>query len=170
MGRRPEVGLDVARSQHEMWEAKLFGIRFFTPQALGSDLQPIAGGVLRVGDTLLRFPVDLSYWSKANYEHHWHEAIQLLARGAQRSALVYAYRGPTVDATHLMWAMWRDDQYVYVQDQAVLASELDGPFDPALAYVHVGERLTPASGAGITEWRFEIEHLLAAAFGMRSPG
>jgi len=144
----------------------LFGIRFFTPQALSGDQSPIAGGVLCAGDSLLRVPVDLAYWTVADYKRQWADGIQRLARGASSSALVYGYRGPE-DAAHLMWALWRDDQRVYVQDLAVVSSELDAPFDPSNPYEHVGERISPEQGLPVCEWQLEVKHVLEAAFGAR---
>jgi hypothetical protein len=146
----------------------MFGIRFFTPQALSSQGSPIAGAVLRIGDTQLRFAVDLSHWTRAQYERQWGEGIQRLARGAASSALVYAYRGRG-DATHLMWVLWRDDRFVYIQDQALVSSELDAPFDPMASYAHVGAHVGPQHGLPIGEWRLALEDLLAASIGRRPP-
>jgi hypothetical protein len=69
-----------------------------------------------------------------------------------------------------MWALWRDNGHVYVQEHSVLQAELDVRFDPADPYPHVGDRV-PAGETGlpIPEWRVEVEHIHAAMLGIRWP-
>ncbi|HEU4647789.1 MAG TPA: hypothetical protein VFS33_01920 [Gemmatimonadales bacterium] len=142
----------------------MFRIRFFTPAVVDEHGQPQAGGELAIGRETLRFQVDLRYWSMAAYEAQWRAAIARLAHGARSTALVTAYRGPQ-DEPHLLWALWREDPYVYLQELSILASELDAPFDPMAPYAQVGTRI-PASEQGlpIAEYRIELMPFLAAHF------
>lgn len=122
-----------------------------------------------LGETSLRFIVDLTSWQIADYEQQWRSAINRLAHGTTSSALMVAYRGADADF-HQMYTLWRDDDYVYVQEQVVLTAELDEPFDPACPYAHVGTRIDPAeAGLPMPEWRLSLLHVLAAAFGFRWP-
>ena len=69
-----------------------------------------------------------------------------------------------------MWAMWREEGHVYVQEHSVLPGDLDAPFDPNDPYGHVGERVPAAANAlPIPEWRVELEHVHAAMLGIRWP-
>jgi hypothetical protein len=144
-------------------------IRFFTPSVSDEDGRPHAGGVLLLGGTRLCFVADLQYWSIGDYQRQWREGIARLAAGAPSTALMTAYRGPE-DRPHIMWALWRDETYVYIQEQTVLPAELDAPFDPRSPYAQTGERVAASeAGLPIPEWRVELIHLLATAFGIRWP-
>lgn len=147
----------------------MFQVRIFTPAVTNEDGWPHAGGELRIGEARLRFLVDLSHWSIAQYERQWRDGIRRLAHGAPSAALMIAYRGESGEA-HRVWALWREGDHVYVQEQTVLVAELDAPFDPFDPHGHVGVRV-PASEQAlpIGEWRGELIHLLATAFGIRWP-
>jgi CdiI N-terminal domain len=142
----------------------VFRIRFFTPSVPSAGGHPQAGAELQLGNDRLRFVVELEHWPKGAYEAQWRAGIGRLAHGAPSTALVTAYRGPDAEM-HLMWALWRDDDYVYAQEVSVLASELEAPFDPANPYEHVGERVPMADqGLPIAEYRCDLTQLLAAYF------
>jgi hypothetical protein len=147
----------------------MFRVRVFTPSVVDEDGVPHAGAELVLGPERLRFLVDLRYWSIAAYERQWREGLARLLHGAPSTALMTAYRGPG-DATHLMWALWRDGGHVYVQEQPVVSAELDAPFNPDDPYAHVGVWLAASRHAlPIPEWRVDIAHLFAAALGIRWP-
>jgi hypothetical protein len=141
-----------------------------TPAITGEQGWRHAGGLLLVGGARLHFLVDLTYWRVADYERQWRAGVRRLVVGAPSSALVTAYRGPG-DVAHLMWALWRDAGYVYVQREVVLPAELDSPFDPSAPYAHVGPHThSTANGLPIAEWRIDLASLLAGALGIRWPG
>ena len=147
----------------------MFRIRFFTPAVLNEEGWQHAGGELVVGDGRLCFLVDLTFWGIVDYQRQWHDGISRLVQGARSTALMSAYRGPGASA-HTMWALWRDDGHVYVQDHSVLPADLDAPFDPGDPYSHVGERIPAAENAlPIPEWRVAVEHVHAAMLGIRWP-
>ncbi len=145
----------------------MFGIKVTTPVVTNADGWSHAGGELKVGDESLKFLVDLTWWRVADYEHQWRDAMDRLAHGTRATALVTAYAGP--GGPHRMWALWRDDDFVYVQEHIVVPTDLDTPFDPSHPDAHVGARISPEHGAPIAEWRIELLHVLAAAFGIRWP-
>jgi hypothetical protein len=145
----------------------LFRIRFFSPPVVNADGWRHAGGELVLGDTRLCFLADLSEWTTSHYERQWRDAIGRLARGETSTALMTSYRGPDA-RSHVMWALWRDEVRVYIQEHAVLAAELDAPFDPAAPYAHVGEHIAAAeNGLPISEWHVPVHHLEAALLGFR---
>jgi CdiI N-terminal domain len=147
----------------------MFRIRFFTPAVLDENGWPHAGGELVLGDARLIFLADLSYWDIRHYQNQWRGAISRLLQGGSSTALISAYGGPR-GSTHKMWALWRLDDHVYVQEHVVLAAELEAPFDPNEPYVHIGERVPATENAlPIPEWRIEFEHLHAALLGLRGP-
>jgi hypothetical protein len=148
----------------------MFSIRFFTPAVVNEAGWPHAGAELVVGDGRVCFLVDLSYWSIPAYQHQWREGISRLVQGAQTTALMSAYRGRG-ESAHVMWALWRDNGHVYVQEQSVVPADLEVPFDPDDPYVHVGDRIPASENAlPIPEWRCDIEHVHAANLGIRWPG
>jgi len=147
----------------------MFRIRFFTPAVLDEDGWQHAGGELVLGDSRLIFLADVSYWDIRNYQNQWRAAISRLLQGAPSTAVMSTYSGPGGKA-HKMWVFWRLDEHVYVQEQLVLAAELDAPFDPNDPYSHVGERVpTTENALPIPEWRIEFQDLHAAMLGMRGP-
>src|SRR5262249_10820876 len=147
----------------------LFRIRLFTPAVVDAAGWRHAGGELVVGGTRLCFLVDLDHWSPADYAQQWREGIERLANGASSTALMSAYRGRDGRA-HAMWALWRDDTHVYIQEQSVLAAELDAPFDPAAPYAEIGEYVpTAINGLPIPEWHVPIEELRGALPGLYFP-
>jgi hypothetical protein len=83
--------------------------------------------------------------------------------------LMTAYRG-TDDGPHVMWALWKEAGFVYVQPHCVLSTELGAPFDPAEPYAHVAARIPVSEQAlPMSEWRVELEHLVASMMQIRWP-
>jgi hypothetical protein len=101
----------------------MFRVRVFTPSVVNEEGLPHAGAELVLGPERLRFLVDLRHWSIADYERQWRQGVARMLHGATSTALMIAYRGPG-EATHLMWALWRDQGHVYVQQHPVISAEL----------------------------------------------
>jgi contact-dependent growth inhibition (CDI) system CdiI-like immunity protein len=147
----------------------MFSIRVFTPAVLNEDGWQHAGGELIVGSGRLCFLVDLTYWPIAAYQRQWRDGVSRLVQGAPSTALMTAFRGPG-ESAHAMWALWREEGHVYVQEHSVLPADLDVPFDPNEPYPYVGARI-PASECAlpIPEWRVELSHVQSALLGLRLP-
>ena len=145
----------------------MFRIRVFSPPLVLDE--PRAVGELVVGDVRRHFSLDLRYWHVSDYERQWKAGLERLVHGASSSALMTAYRGND-DAPHVMWGLWRDASFVYVQPHCVLPWELGQPFDPAEPYAHLGARI-PASEQElpIPEWRINLEQLFASVMRIRWP-
>jgi hypothetical protein len=109
---------------------------------------PHAGGELVVGNARMCFLVDFVILGRmADYHHQWRQGIATTVYKARRPPQsMTVYRGPG-DSAHTMWALWREQGYVYVQEHSVLPADLDSPFDPNDPYPHVGERIPAPSRA-----------------------
>ena len=149
----------------------MFRIRLLGPRPSYTANTSCTFGELVIAGARLRFQLDLSYWSAADYERQWQTGLMGLVRGASSSALMVAYRGKGPDAVHLMWALWRENDQVFVQPHAVLASEVeDGHFNPLSPDAQVGSRIpVTEQSLPLMEWCVEIEQLFAAALRIRWP-
>lgn len=148
-----------ARCSLPISPAVVLRIRFFTPVVADAAGWQHAGGELLVGSARLCFLVDLDHWSPADYTQQWRRGIHRLANGLASTALMTAYRGPGARA-HVMWVLWRDETHVYIQEQSVLAAELDEAFNPAAPYAEVGRYVPMAvNGLPIPEWHVPVEEL-----------
>ena len=148
----------------------MFRIRVFTPPVHDETGWRHAGGELLLGTAARHcFLVDLRVWEIGDYEQQWKEGVARLVQGAPSSALMSAYRG-SGNQPHLLWALWRDHSYLYLQEHPVIVSELEQPFNPGDPYEHVGERI-PASehGLAIPEWRVDFIEVIATDLGIRWP-
>lgn len=144
----------------------MFGIRVFSPPTLGVSR---AVGELVVGDARQVFSLDLRVWRVADYQRQWKAGLQRLVHGAPSTALMTSFRGDD-DAPHLMWAMWKESGFAFVQPHCVLAAELDRRFDPTSPYGHIGARVPATEQAlPIAEWRVELEHVFASVMRIRWP-
>jgi len=151
--------------------ALMFRIRLLGPRPSYTASTSCSFGELVIGGARYRFQLDLTCWSAFDYERQWHTALMRLVRGASSSALLMAYRGAAPEAVHLMWAVWRENDQVYVQPHAVLANEVDGGrFNPSSPDEHVGSRIpVTEQSLPLMEWCVEIEQLFAAALRIRWP-
>jgi len=141
----------------------MFDIRVSTPPHTNENGFPEAGGELRLGDEIFRFAIDLRYWPITEYEAQWREGIWRLLEGASSSALMTAYSG-FAGHMHHMWALWREDKWLYVQQHAVIDRDLDHPFLPNNPYAYVGARVEAAKyELPIPEWRVALTDIFAAA-------
>lgn len=147
----------------------MFAIRIVTPIVTDAEGRRQAGGLLTVGNARLPFLLDCAHWTASDYERQWKEGIRRIADGARSSALVTAYQGDD-DAPHTMWAMWRDDDHVYVQARSVRTQPFAESFDPSMPYRYVPSRMPVCEYAPpATQWRVELESFFASAFELRVP-
>lgn len=145
----------------------MFRIRVFTPPLVNAAGWPHAGAEFVAGGVRLIFRVDLRYWHVADYERQWAAGIARLTDGAASSALMSRFVGAD-DSPHLMWALWREHRHVYIQPHGVVAADLSTRFDPHDPYEHVGARIPVTENAlPLTEWRVELDQVLASALGIR---
>src|SRR6185312_14740388 len=71
----------------------------------------------------------------------------------------------TIDLSHWsnpeyvqhMWAFWREEKSLYIQQHAVINRELDHPFVPRNPYAYVGARIDASKyELPIPEWRVNL--------------
>lgn len=147
----------------------MFRIRTLVPPSAMALDGRTALGELVVGHAHLHFALDLRTWRVADYEHQWKSGLMRLVRGADSSALMMKYRG-IGDAPHMMWALWREAEHVYVQPHCVVPSEVETPFDPTAPYEHVGTRIhATEQSLPLEEWRVDLVQLVASAMHIRWP-
>jgi len=147
----------------------MFQIRVFTAAVQDHRGWRHAGAGLEMGDSSRCFLLDLSAWDIDDYEAQWRHGLERMVQGAASTALMSAYRDDP-GAPQVMWALWRSEGHVYVQEHCLLPGELDDPFDPSDPYPHVGERI-PAGELGpcMPEWRFDVGDLFAASIRIHRP-
>jgi hypothetical protein len=137
----------------------VFYIGFVSGPRVDAEGWPHAEGELTLGEYAERFESDLRFWSVAEYEGQWRDAVLRLVGGAPSSALVTSYRGPGA-GVHFVWSLWRDGDTVHVQETPVPTESLSAPFDPARAWDYVGPRHTVTEdGATIPEWAVALAQL-----------
>jgi hypothetical protein len=148
-------------------DAVMFGIRVYSPSLVLTSSHAV--GELVVGETRRHFSLDLRFWRVVDYQRQWQAGLARLLHGASTSALMTSFRGED-GASHLLWALWRESGFVYVQPHCIAAADLDGRFDPVEPYPHVGARV-PATEQSLpmSEWRVELEQLFANAMRIRWP-
>jgi contact-dependent growth inhibition (CDI) system CdiI-like immunity protein len=147
----------------------MFRIQFFTPPISNAEGQLAAGGELVLGSERLVFVVGLSHWTVGDYQQQWCEGTRRILHGETSTALMTQYDGPDGQAHH-MWALWRDEEHIYVQQHSVVGEALDQRFDPTAPYEHVGRRIESSRYAlPIPEWRIDLLDVYAAAMGIRWP-
>lgn len=141
----------------------MFDIRVSTPPTINEAGFLQAGAELHLGDERLVFAVDLRHWTIIDYEMQWREGIWRILEGATTSALMTAYAGPAGHMHH-MWALWREDKSLYVQQHAIIDRELDHPFVPDNPYAYVSGRIAASKyELPIPEWRVNLTDIFAAA-------
>ena len=147
----------------------MFAIRIVTPIVTDEEGRRHAAGLLTVGQARLPFRLDCAHWTASDYERQWKAGIQRIAQGAPSSALVTAYQGDG-DEPHTLWAMWRDDDHVYVQARSVRTPAFAESFDPSNPYPYVPSRMPVCEYAPpATQWRVGLESFFASAFELRVP-
>jgi hypothetical protein len=118
---------------------------------------PAASGLLLLGDVRESFLSSLHQWSREDYERQWKDAIELLLRGKDKSALITTYGSPEV-ATHLeWWPMYMVGNKVFFQDHLLFYDQLPEPFcvDKVLSYLH-DRRVRNSEGKKISEWWVDL--------------
>lgn len=121
---------------------------------------PGAPGLLVIGESKEGFCSSLYHWSKEQYESQWQRAIHVLLNESSKAALIVEYSGPSA-ASHLeWWAMYREGEMVYLQDQLLLYSQLREPFSIDAPFASLRDRETVnAEGRQISEWSVSLPEI-----------
>ena len=136
-----------------------FGIAFTEENV--SDLEPgetATMGVLLLGTHVERFVANLCFWSKAQYEHQWRNALESILTQADRSALITSMHDPTSAKFIEWWPMWREGKEIVFHSQLLFLSDLSEPFDISRPARHIGPRRSQNEDGGETsEWRIQAD-------------
>ena len=121
---------------------------------------PCAPGLLVMGESKEGFCSSLYEWSKQQYESQWQRAIHVLLNESPKAALIVEYIGPDA-ASHLeWWAMYREGETVYLQDQLLFYSHLKEPFSLDAPFASLRDRETiNTEGRQISEWSVSLSEI-----------
>jgi hypothetical protein len=106
-----------------------------------------------IGEFRELFEVDLSYWSKAEYELQWRLGLERILEDKPRSCLITSLSTPETADFILWWPLYALDGEVAIQNQLLFLRELAGTFDPQDPYDWLGPRETNSPRGAISEWR-----------------
>jgi hypothetical protein len=125
---------------------------------------PAASGVLILGGLKESFLSSLHQWSQEDYLRQWKNAIELLIRDKDKSALITTYGSPEV-ATHLeWWPMYVMGNKVFIQDHLLFYDQLPGPFSIENVLSYLRKRaVTNPEGKIISEWEVSLSDVEAFA-------
>ena len=119
------------------------------------DYEPaLALGEITLDDFVETFEAPLTFWSADRYESQWREGVDRLLKGALRSCLITSMLGSGSEPFGVWWKLYREGDYVVVQNQLLLAEVLGGDFDPDEPYRFIRDRQSCSAddGAPISEW------------------
>jgi contact-dependent growth inhibition (CDI) system CdiI-like immunity protein len=137
-------------------EAVVFWIGYEEP----SSDPALAYGRIRIGDFHERFEMDLSFWSRPDYERHWLRGVGRLLAGGDVSCLVSAMRDPETAEFIIWWPLYRLGDEVKVQNQILFMTDLPETLDPEDPFRHVLPRTTSSTeGTPVSEWTTTMEAL-----------
>jgi hypothetical protein len=123
-----------------------------------------ARGLIVLGDWREEFLASLGDWTEAEYRQQWARSIQTLLEGNSKAVLIATFSRPTI-ASHLeWWALYREGENIFVQNQLLFYDQVEGEFDPKHAVEFLRERRTSnEEGLAISEWAVSMNDLRAFA-------
>ncbi len=117
-------------------------------------------GQITLGRFTERFESPLHYWDRGNYEQQWYSAASRVLSDSKRVALVTAMYDPAIANFLMWWAIYREENYAFFQNQLFFLDKLTIPFDIARIDELVRPRQTVnEDGRQISEWSVPLEEL-----------
>jgi hypothetical protein len=112
-----------------------------------------ATGLITLGDFKETFESSLYIWSKQDYLSQWQSGLRMLLDGETKSALITEYTGMD-ESTHLVWwTLYRDSNFVHVQNQLLFFDQLHKQFSLGdLSESVASRRTTNEDGDQLSEW------------------
>jgi hypothetical protein len=116
-------------------------------------------GHLHVGSrTREGFFSHTGYWAEEDYERSWVANLRAIADHPRSSAaLLTDVAGPGRTGHLLLYALYREDDRVYVRENLFIASWLPGDFDPAEPGRLIESRADHADDSQPMEWTTSIQ-------------
>ena len=102
------------------------------------------------------FLAPLGLWQRAEYERQWIEAARRVLGPAARAAFF-------TTAFQFWWAMWREDEIIYMHEEFLTPERLARVTDYGAAPYHLLEdrRTHSEDGAPISEWQISVADVRA---------
>lgn len=126
-----------------------------------------ANGILVLGDDFESFLSNLGEWTRERYRTQWMRELSLLMGGASKVALITTYSSPEISSHLELWALYRDEEMVRIQNQLLFYDDLEANFSVENAREFLKNRETKTEdGAPISEWNVsfdEIKHFVDQA-------
>jgi hypothetical protein len=105
-----------------------------------------------IGGFRERFLTDLSFWSEADYERQWREAVSQVMT-LDRAALMASMTDPSNANFIRWWVMYREGETVMFQDQLFFMSEAKEPFVTSATSRFIHDRGSVSdTGYPVSEW------------------
>jgi hypothetical protein len=136
-----------------------FSIRFLPESFQEIEHDPImeAIGEIVLGEFSELFLASLSFWTKAQYEAHWREALNRIVQNVSPSGLITTMYDPVVANFIFWWPMYRQGSDVIVHNQMLLLMEIEERLDPNNPYSLIPEYYRVSEdGEKVSEWRISI--------------
>jgi hypothetical protein len=118
-------------------------------------------GRIVVGDFTETFRVPLGFWNEFDYRRSWRQAFEVLnASPNSTSCLMTSMTDPGNSNFLACWPMYREGDYVYIQNAIIFLDEIEGAFDPEAPWNYVDSRQRiDEDGNKISEWTTSIDSL-----------
>jgi len=123
-----------------------------------------ARGLILLGESSEEFLANLREWNPEEYRYQWRCSIQNLLDGGHKAVLITTFSSP-VNASHLeWWALYREGECIFAQNQLLFFDGIEDRFDPHRAVEFLRERQTVnEDGVPISEWDFSMDDLRSFA-------
>lgn len=127
------------------------------PQETG----PAAVGLITIGGYEERFVASLESWGRLDYERSWRNALEVIARGGEKSALISSIRDASAPGIVRWWPIYRvTRREVAIQEHLLVLSETGQQFDVRDPYRLVPPYSTVGEdGERVSEWRTAVDDL-----------
>jgi hypothetical protein len=136
-----------------------FSIRFLPESCheIKHDSMEVVGEIV-LGEFRELFLASLSFWTKAQYEAHWREALNRIVNNVSPSAVITTMYDPAMANFIFWWPMYRQGSDVIVHNQMLLLMEIEERLDPNNPYSLIPEYYSMSEdGEKVSEWRISIE-------------
>lgn len=126
-----------------------------------TDYEPaLALGEIALDDLVESFETWLTFWDTDQYENQWREGIHRLLEGAPRSCLITSISDPNCEWFGVWWKLYREGEYVVVQNQLLLSKVPGCNFNSKNPYEFIPDRSSfSEDGVPVSEWRIKFNDI-----------
>lgn len=113
-------------------------------------------GEIRIESFRELFVSGITFWGREDYERQWTGAASRILTG-DRTAMIVSLSDPSSANFVRWWAMYREREVVFIQEQLCFLDELTEKFDPDMVDKFVRPRETTSEdGQAISEWSIAV--------------